>query len=55
MADQKEPKQKGQPKEKEGAAKAGKKGPPAEKKPVEKRDENFRYIVRIVNTDRDGN
>jgi len=55
LADQKEPKQKGQPKEKEGAAKAGKKGPPAEKKPVEKRDENFRYIVRIVNTDLDGN
>jgi small subunit ribosomal protein S13 len=55
LADQKEPKQKGQPKDKEGAAKAEKKGSPAEKKPVQKRDENFRYIVRLVNTDIDGN
>ena len=56
MAEEKEAKQKGAPKDKEGAkAKKGEKGPPAEKKPVVKRDENFRYIVRIVNTDLDGN
>ena len=58
MSDEKETKQKGQPKEKEAGAKEKKKGekaPPAEKKPVVKRDENFRYIVRIVNTDLDGN
>lgn len=54
MADQKEPRQKGQPKEKDGTAKADKKGPPAEKKTVPKRDENFRYIVRLINTDIDG-
>lgn len=57
MADQKEPKepkQKGQPKDKEGGAKADKKGPPAEKKPVVKRGEDFRYIVRLINTDVDG-
>ena len=56
MPDEKEAKQKGAPKEKDekGAAKTGKKGPPAEKKPVAKRDENFRYIVRLVNTDIDG-
>lgn len=58
MAEEKEAKPKGAPKEKDGAAKAakeGKKGPPLPKKPVEKKDENFRYIVRIVNTDLDGN
>jgi len=56
LADQKEPKTEGQPKEKKGGAKADKKGAPAaEKKPVVKRDENFRYIVRLVNTDVDGN
>ena len=55
MAEEKETKTKGAPKEKDGAkAKKGEKGPPAEKKPVVKRDENFRYIVRIVNTDLDG-
>ena len=54
MADQKEPKHKGQPKDKEGGAKAEKKGPPADKKPVVKRDANFRYIVRLINTDIDG-
>jgi small subunit ribosomal protein S13 len=61
LADQKEPKHKGQPKDKEGGAKAEKKGspaekkgPPADKKPVVKRDENFRYIVRLINTDIDG-
>jgi len=55
LADQKEPKTEGAPKEKKGGAKADKKGaPPADKKPVVKRDENFRYIVRLVNTDVDG-
>lgn len=55
MAEEKEAKQKGAPKEKDAAkAKKGEKGPPVEKKPVVKRDENFRYIVRIVNTDLDG-
>ena len=55
MADQKEPKTVGQPKEKKGGAKADKKGAPqAEKKPIVKRDENFRYIVRLINTDIDG-
>ena len=39
---------------KEGKEAKGKKGPPQEKKPVVKRDENFRYIVRLVNTDIDG-
>ena len=57
MPDEKEAKAKGAPKDKDAAkaAKKGEKGPPAEKKPVEKKDENFRYIVRIVNTDLDGN
>ena len=58
MAEEKEAKAKGAPKEKDGAAKAakkGEKGAPQPKKPVEKKDENFRYIVRIVNTDLDGN
>ena len=55
MADEKEAKPKGAQTDKEGGAKAGTKGPPAEKKPVEKKDANFRYIVRIVNTDLDGN
>lgn len=56
MSDQKEAKKEGAPakeKKEKGGAKAPK-GPPAEKKPVEKRDENFRYIVRLVNTDLDG-
>lgn len=59
MPEEKEAKTKGAAKDK-GAAKAakkgekGEKGPPVEKKPVIKRDENFRYIVRIVNTDLDG-
>lgn len=51
LADVKEGKVKGGPKE----GKEGKKGPPAPAKPVEKRDENFRYIVRLINTDIDGN
>ena len=59
MAEEKEGKAKGAPKDKEGAAKAAKKGekgaPQQPKKPVEKKDENFRYIVRIVNSDLDGN
>jgi small subunit ribosomal protein S13 len=58
LAEEKEAKAKGAPKEKDGAAKAakkGEKGAPQPKKPVEKKDENFRYIVRIVNTDLDGN
>lgn len=57
MPEEKEAKTKGVPKDKEAAkaAKKGEKGPPAEKKPAEKKDENFRYIVRIVNTDLDGN
>ncbi len=61
MADEKEGKPKGGPKEKEGKepkeakGEKGKKGPAPEKKPVIKRDENFRYIVRLVNTDIDGN
>ena len=59
MPEEKEAKTKGAAKDKD-AAKASKKGeksekgPPVEKKPVIKRDENFRYIVRIVNTDLDG-
>lgn len=57
MADENETKTKGTPKDKEAGGKGQKKGPvvPTEKKPVEKRDENFRYIVRLVNTDLDGN
>ena len=66
MADEKEreTKSKGAPRDregkdakegKEGKEAKGKKGPPQEKKPVVKRDENFRYIVRLVNTDIDGN
>jgi small subunit ribosomal protein S13 len=39
---------------KEGKEAKGKKSSPQEKKPVVKRDENFRYIVRLVNTDIDG-
>lgn len=56
MPEEKEAKKKGAPKDKDAAkaAKKGEKGPPVEKKPVIKRDENFRYIVRIVNTDLDG-
>lgn len=56
MPKEKEAKTKGAAKDKDAAkaAKKGEKGPPAEKKPVIKRDENFRYIVRIVNTDLDG-
>ena len=57
MPEEKETKTKGAPKEKEAGAKPGKKekgAPPAEKKPVQKRGENFRYIVRLVNTDIDG-
>jgi len=59
LPEEKEAKTKGAAKDK-GAAKAakkgekGEKGPPVEKKPVIKRDENFRYIVRIVNSDLDG-
>jgi len=59
LPEEKEAKTKGAAKDKD-AAKAAKKGeksekgPPVEKKPVIKRDENFRYIVRIVNTDLDG-
>jgi small subunit ribosomal protein S13 len=57
LPEEKEAKTKGAPKDREAtkAAKKGEKGPPAEKKPAEKKDENFRYIVRIVNTDLDGN
>jgi small subunit ribosomal protein S13 len=57
LPEEKEAKQKGAPKEKDGAkAKKGEKGAPqAPAKPVVKKDENFRYIVRIVNTDLDGN
>lgn len=58
MSDEKEAKPKGGPKEKDSQAK-GKKGQPAEKKPadkpIEKKGENFRYIVRMANTDLDGN
>jgi small subunit ribosomal protein S13 len=56
LPEEKETKKKGAPKDKDAAkaAKKGEKGPPVEKKPVIKRDENFRYIVRIVNTDLDG-
>jgi small subunit ribosomal protein S13 len=55
LAEQKEPKPKGQ------KGKQGEKGEKADKAqaapsaPVKKRDENFRYIVRLVNTDVDGN
>ncbi|MBN1678618.1 MAG: 30S ribosomal protein S13, partial [Candidatus Thermoplasmatota archaeon] len=58
MPDEKEAKPKGGPKEKDSQAK-GKKGSPAERKaadkPVEKKSEDFRYIVRMVSTDLDGN
>lgn len=56
MPEEKEAKTKGAAKNKDAAKapKKGEKAPPAEKKPVIKRDENFRYIVRIVNTDLDG-
>ena len=56
MPEEKEAKTKGAAKNKDAAKapKKGEKGPPVEKKPVIKRDENFRYIVRIVNTDLDG-
>lgn len=58
MSDEKEAKPKGGPKEKEGQVK-GKKAQPAERKPadkpVEKKGEHFRYIVRMANTDLDGN
>jgi small subunit ribosomal protein S13 len=46
----KEPKAKA-PKGKEGE----KKGEPKPQAPVQKRDENFRYIVRLLGTDVDGN
>lgn len=48
-------KAKSAPKDKDVKEGKGKKAPAAEKKPVIKRDENFRYIVRLVNTDIDGN
>ena len=56
MPEEKEAKTKGAAKNKDAAKapKKGEKAPPIEKKPVIKRDENFRYIVRIVNTDLDG-
>lgn len=50
MAEQKEPKPKGQ--KGKQAEKAERAPPPA---PAKKRDENFRYIIRLVNTDVDGN
>lgn len=49
MPEQKEAKPKG-PKDKKDAAK-GEHKPQA---PVQKRDENFRYIIRLLNTDVDG-
>jgi small subunit ribosomal protein S13 len=58
LADPKEPKAKGR-KEKDKEGKEGKEGKekaqPKPQAPVQKRDENFRYIVRLVNTDVDGN
>lgn len=53
LPEQKEPKQKGEKKEKskQAESKAETKKPSVDK---EKRDENFRYIVRLVNTDADG-
>jgi small subunit ribosomal protein S13 len=56
LPEEKEAKTKGAPKDKDSAkaGKKGEKGPPVAKKPLEKRDENFRYIVRIVNSDLDG-
>lgn len=58
MSDEKEAKPKGGPKEKDGQSK-GKKGQPADKKPadkpVEKKSDDFRYIVRMANSDLDGN
>lgn len=53
MADVKEAKAKGGPKE--AGARGDKKTLQVPAKPVEKRDENFRYIVRLINTDIDGN
>ncbi|MGD9963713.1 MAG: 30S ribosomal protein S13 [Thermoplasmata archaeon] len=50
MAEQKEPKPKGQ-KGKQAEKAAGAPAPA----PAKKKDENFRYIVRLVNTDVDGN
>ena len=49
MAEQKEPKPKGQKGKKDEKAEG------APSAPVKKKDENFRYIIRLVNTDVDGN
>ncbi len=54
MAEQKEPKPKGQ-KGKQAEKAEGTPSPGPAKKKDEKRDENFRYIIRLVNTDVDGN
>jgi small subunit ribosomal protein S13 len=54
LPEQKETKQKG-PKEKDKDKKAGAEAQAKPKAPVVKKDENFRYIVRMVNTDLDGN
>jgi len=53
LPEQKEPKTKGAQKEKGKQAKE--KAEAKQPAPAEKRDENFRYIVRLVNTDVDGN
>jgi small subunit ribosomal protein S13 len=49
LAEQKEPKPKGQ------KGKQAEKAESTPSAPVKKKDENFRYIVRLVNTDVDGN
>lgn len=51
MSEQKEQKQKGAQKGKDSKAKAE----PKAAAPVVKKDDDFRYIVRLVNTDLDGN
>jgi small subunit ribosomal protein S13 len=53
LPEQKEPKTKGAQKEK--GKQAQHKEEAKEPAPAQKRDENFRYIVRLVNTDVDGN
>lgn len=55
MPEQEEPKKKGSKDKDKGKDAGAKKVPPQPKAPVEKKDENFRYIVRLLNTDVDGN
>lgn len=54
MADEEKPKEKG-PKEKGKGKDKEAKAQQKPAAPAEKKDENFRYIVRLINTDVDGN